>query len=187
MITISRIEVLNPFATLSDRMLDQAARSALAAGRMLVPELLGIECIRRAGNTNKHRQGDQSGYDGLHGCYSRRCRQHRCCLSSMTRTMDRFRGNRCLAGDSFQNHFSHLLHTRSPPNGGHPFTCCDLERHRRRTANRILRRTLGRHRARGSNAAPWSPEVNRSGDPASLLLVSGQQRTCSNLPLNACC
>jgi hypothetical protein len=43
-------------------------KSALAAGRMLVPEPFGIERIRRADNNNEHGQRDQSGYDGLHGC-----------------------------------------------------------------------------------------------------------------------
>ena len=45
-------------------------KSALAAGGMLVPELLGIERIGRPGNAGDDGEGDQRGYEGFHGSFS---------------------------------------------------------------------------------------------------------------------
>ena len=90
-------------------MVDQIARSALAAGRVLVPELSDIECVRRSGYASENRQGNEGGYDGLHGYYSRRCRQHHRCLSSMSRMMPLCHEHRCLARDKFRNIFNGLV------------------------------------------------------------------------------
>ena len=53
----------------TDRMSiqDRASRSALATSGMLVPELLGVECVCRPGNAGENGQSDKNAYNRLHG------------------------------------------------------------------------------------------------------------------------
>ena len=91
-----------------------AARSAV----QILVEALCIECTRGSCDSRQDCEGNESRDDGLHGCYSRRCRQHHCCLPSMSRTIARSHECRCLVWDSLQHYFNDLAQPPSPPNGG---------------------------------------------------------------------
>ena len=85
---------------------------------LLLVECLGVECAGRSCDAGENRQGDQSRYDGLHGYYSRRFRQHLVACHRMIRMMARRDAHRCLARDKLRNIFSGLG-AQPPPNRGY--------------------------------------------------------------------
>ena len=46
---------------------DPVAQASVGHAVLLLVEGLGVECAGRGGDAGENRQGDQSGYDGLHG------------------------------------------------------------------------------------------------------------------------
>ena len=78
-----------------------SVRASVGRAVHLRVEGLGVECAGWGCHAGENRQGDQGGYDGLHGYYSRRCRQHHVACHRMSRIIARRQCIWCSAGNTF--------------------------------------------------------------------------------------